>query len=127
MTPPVAFIRIDRVPTGEAPLWVREAWIGLHLPIYGPPQETITLSVGVLSGPKTWLGDVVALIMGRTGRTTGYRVAAWKAVALLNEIRPDAAIWWEQNAAAMIQPSRVFIFDSPCCTLVMEPVALPHK
>ena len=34
-------IRITSVPTGEAPVWVREKWVGLELPTMGLAQARI--------------------------------------------------------------------------------------
>ncbi|MEA3013605.1 MAG: hypothetical protein QOD42_2150 [Sphingomonadales bacterium] len=37
-------IRIVRAPIGEAPLWVREAWVGLSLPLPARSQAAGTAS-----------------------------------------------------------------------------------
>ena len=60
------FIRIVRTPPGEAPLWVREKWVGLELPLasgdYGPRHAYTS---GVLSGPSNRLIALVRLLLGR--------------------------------------------------------------
>ncbi len=52
----MAKIRIVACPPGEAPQAVREAWIGLELPL--PPgrlgHRRGWLTTGVVSGPRTW-------------------------------------------------------------------------
>jgi len=52
----MAKIRIVAFPPGEAPQAVREAWIGLELPL--PPgrlgHRRGWLTTGVVSGPRTW-------------------------------------------------------------------------
>jgi hypothetical protein len=47
-------IRIVRAPAGEAPLWVRESWIGIELPLVGGRQPRVGQGVGALTGPKTF-------------------------------------------------------------------------
>ena len=64
-------IRILRPPIGEAPLWVREAWVGLELPLADYRRVTIP-TVGVLSGPKTALGEFMANLLGRTAIVEGF-------------------------------------------------------
>src|SRR5580704_4538322 len=43
-------LRIIAVPPGEAPLWVREKWVGLELPV-AQRQSRKFLTSGVLSAP----------------------------------------------------------------------------
>ena len=45
-------VRIVAVPLGEAPLWVREKWVGLELPLtrYATPREYFTLVPGIRAG-----------------------------------------------------------------------------
>lgn len=60
-------IRIIARPPGEAPQAVREAWIGLELPL--PPGRSGHrrgwLTTGVVSGPRTWWRRVISILTGR--------------------------------------------------------------
>jgi hypothetical protein len=53
MTQQPRYIRIIATPPGEAPLWVREKWIGLELPLVdGDSAAQEVFTSGVLSGPR---------------------------------------------------------------------------
>lgn len=113
-------IRIVRPPAGEAPLWVREAWVGLDLPLIGERAPKSFIGVGVLSGSKSYLGSLWQLLRGKVTRVTGYAVEASKAVGILAESNPSAAQWWQENAPHIIRPGRIFIFDEDACSLKSE-------
>ena len=109
-------IRIKSIPPGEAPEDVRRAWIGLELPV--PPRfagRTRGLGVGVLSGPKSWFGILLATLFGQARRQDGYVVEASVAVNLLAVRAPEAAAWWRTNAAHVLVPGRCFVFAAACC------------
>jgi hypothetical protein len=68
-------IRIVKRPRGEAPEDVRDAWIGLVLPVV--PRQTGPVDVkgfGVLSIPKSWLARRLSRLFGRVHRMRGYAV-----------------------------------------------------
>lgn len=52
MSDKIRLIRIVQPPAGEAPLWVREAWVGIALPVIRGSSLRNYQGVGVLSGPK---------------------------------------------------------------------------
>ena len=110
-------IRIISTPPGEAPEHIRSAWIGLVLPtvVSGP---RLIETIGVLSRPESPFGMVLARLLGRVRRSRGFIVEANKAIAILEEQTPEAAEWWRQNAAHLIQPGRCLLFHSEAC----EPV-----
>jgi hypothetical protein len=63
-------VLIVSVPPGEAPLWVREKWVGLELPArYSAPKTCLTF--GALSGPPTLFGQLWAMLRGRAERVSG--------------------------------------------------------
>jgi len=113
------FIRIVRTPPGEAPLWVREKWVGLELPLasgdYGPRHAYTS---GVLSGPRNRLIALVRLLLGRLPYQSGYAVEAVTAVAILANVAPDAASWWRQNVPRSQRAGRKFMFHSSVCEIV---------
>ena len=108
------FVEIIRPPIGEAPEWVREAWVGLHLPLARRTPRSWH-GVGVLTGPKSLLGLLFALVTGRTTRTRGYAVNAKAAVELLAGKNEAAANWWRQNSPHMLNGRRYFVFDADSC------------
>lgn len=81
------FILIIQRPIGEAPEWVRDAWIGLQVPVVQPRRKA-WLTVGVVTGPRTLLGRIWAVLGGRSDKVTGYAVNARIAVDLLTETNP---------------------------------------
>lgn len=115
-------VRIVRAPVGEAPSWVREAWIGLELPLADLAEVSIE-TVGVLTGPFSPLGYGWAKVRGRLHRTTGYAVRSARAIDILARSRPDAAEWWRTNTPRFCQPGELFIFDTPACEPSPEPIA----
>ncbi len=109
-------IRIKSTPPGEAPEDIRQAWIGLEIPI--PPRfagRRRGFGVGVVSGPKSRLGALFAILLGRRQRAVGYIVEASVAVDLLAAHSPEAAGWWRQNAPSFIEPGRYFLFAADSC------------
>lgn len=111
---PCGRIRIVRRPQGEAPEWVRDAWIGIELPLLNP--EVVTAETyGVLTGPKSRLGHWIGRLTGRVLRKSGYLVDANLAVRLLETRNPTAAIWWRTHAGVVVAPGGEFIFDLQAC------------
>jgi len=109
-------IRIKSVPPGEAPESIRRAWIGLVIPV--PPRVSkrrTFLGAGVLSGPKNRLGALLAILLGRTHRVTGYMVESKTALELLAASSPEAADWWRNNAPRFFEPGRAFVFSGDSC------------
>lgn len=112
-----ARIRIVQAPIGEAPLWVREAWVGLEIPALTEKPQRYRTS-GVLTCPRTWLGAWWFYLFGARTFVEGYLVDSSEAIELLGFRQPLAAQWWRQNAAAFARPGSRFIFDSPACEKV---------
>lgn len=109
-------VRITSVPPGEAPLWVREKWVGLELPICGPAIPRIHRTVGVVTGPSSLPGRLVAILRGRTQKTPGYMVSVEAALVALEEVSPDAAAWWRANAPGVVRTGRYLVFQETVCT-----------
>ena len=81
-------IRIIDIPPGEAPLEVREQWVGLELPLVGGDPYAMQLKTcGVLTGAS------------EPEETVGYAVSIEDAVRVLEKKSPEAAAWWRSNAA----------------------------
>lgn len=115
-------IRIIACPPGEAPQAVREAWIGLELPL--PPgrgnRRRAWRSSGVLTGPRLWWQQLIRLGTGRAERNDGYVVNALEAVNALALKSPDAAGWWREQCPHMLTGRRYFVFAAECCKAHLE-------
>ena len=110
------FIRIIAAPPGEAPEEVRRAWVGLELPLVaGETGPRAVRGVGVLSGPRTFFGQLFALLTGRSCQEYGYVIDAHQALVLLAEKAPWAAQWWRECAPHAVEPGRNFIFAAEVC------------
>lgn len=107
-------IRIVTRPAGEAPEWVRDAWIGLSLPLAHPRAQT-TIGFGVLSGPRGSLRQRVAALMGKGERIKGYIVPAQIAIERLASKHPDAAAWWRTNCPHLMAPGHALMFRVEEC------------
>jgi len=103
-------------PSGEAPEWVRDAWIGLRLPL-AYPRSRNWRGIGVLTGPRGFFRQVLALIRGRTIRMPGYLIRSKVAIEILGRANPAAADWWHENAPQFLTEWNKFIFDEPACRI----------
>ena len=117
---PKPSVRIIAVPPGEAPLWVREKWVGLVLPLLRWRSAHTFTGFGAVSGPRTCLAQIWALLRGRSQRIYGFAVDASRAVDILDRASPEAAAWWRENAAGLIQPTRGLIFHAEVCQIVPD-------
>ena len=104
-------VRITKVPPGEAPLWVRRAWVGLELPLALRSRAAVSVGThGVFSAPRGELARLLAAFTGRVDRQRGFVVDARIAVDLLEDIDPRAAAWWRKHAAHVLRRGRCFVF-----------------
>jgi hypothetical protein len=110
-------VRIVAIPQGEPPLWVREKWVGLELPLARGSKARF-YGFGAVSGPRTWLGQMWGLLLGRAERIMGYVVYADRAVDVLAKSSPEAAAWWRENAGQVVAPGRYLVFHANECQLV---------
>ena len=112
--PPHLTLTITSTPAGEAPLWVREKWIGIVLPVAQrrPEAQTVRVS-GVLTGPRGMLACLVARMRGKLKqRQTGYIVNTLTAFERLARHSPEALAWWRVNTPHLFHPGRHFVFES---------------
>lgn len=115
------FIRIVAIPPGEAPLWVREKWVGLSLPVAddrGPRDAYVS---GVLSAPRNRLLAFTSRVLGNLGKQNGYAVYVRDAISELEKAAPDAAAWWRNDAPRLLAPGRKLLFRTAYCELVKPP------
>lgn len=108
-------IRIIAVPPGEAPLWVREKWVGLDLPVVRYSGRSKFIALGVLSSPRSMLAQWLAVLRGRAELIGGYAVEALPAIDILAKASPEAAAWWRENTPHLIAPRRYLLFHEEVC------------
>ncbi|MFA5375394.1 MAG: hypothetical protein WC455_06550 [Dehalococcoidia bacterium] len=115
-------IRIIAVPPGEAPEHIRQSWIGVVIPLPPPPfdEKRSIPSAGVLSGPKTPLGQISALLRGKGTKRYGYAVETLDAVGALAEKNPEAAQWWYKNTSFLMKKGQMLVFPAEVCEEVVE-------
>ncbi|MGE0485994.1 MAG: hypothetical protein AB7Q81_17740 [Gammaproteobacteria bacterium] len=109
--PVVRIARITATPPGEAPEVVREAWVGLALPVVGHYAATDgahdSPPSGVLSGaPESYSDD------------GGQSVPALAAFAVLHAAAPEAAQWWRTNTPELHAPGHNLVFPDRVCELL---------
>ncbi|MFA6473778.1 MAG: hypothetical protein WCV85_02800 [Patescibacteria group bacterium] len=93
-------ILIVTPPPGEAPDWVREAWVGLELPFeYASPG-----------------GYVGGVLTGKRVNRSGFQVNTKEALNILRQSNQKACAWWENNAPLVHMGA--FVFDSSVCQVL---------
>jgi hypothetical protein len=113
----MASIRITSVPPGEAPAAIREAWVGLELPLYRKNPGRF-LGSGVLSGPRSVGASLIRLLTFRSTLHHGYVVLSLAGIEVLERSNPTAARWWRENTPHLFHTRRYLIFPAECCKLV---------
>jgi hypothetical protein len=116
------YIRVVRVPPGEAPLWVREKWVGLELPLArGESGPRHVLTSGVVSGPRNRFAALWRRLLGRLPDKAGYAVYVIDALAVLESTAPEAVEWWRTNSPHLVNRKRKFLFQQASCEMVDGP------
>lgn len=102
-----AKISIIGVPPGEAPLEIREQWVGLILPLAGGmPWAWEVQTAGVLTGTAD------------EEETIGYAVDTHEAMVVLAERSQEAVDWWRSNTPHLFEEGQALIFDQAVCQLL---------
>jgi len=96
-------IRIVACPPGQAPEDVREAWVGLEIPLSTKQPPAGAVFRGAVD--KAPIKDI-----------EGYAVSRDVAVRMLRKKNPKAAKWWRKNARWLIK--NLLIFPKNVCQLV---------
>jgi len=113
----MASIRITSVPPGEAPLAIRQAWVGLVLPLRRK-RPARYLASGVLSGPRSVRESLIYLLGFRYRIHSGYIVPTLPAIEVLERYSPAAARWWRENVPHAMRARRFLVFPTECCQRV---------
>ena len=108
------YIEIIKRPNGEAPEWVRDAWIGLRLPLYHHLPVTSEIQ-GVVTGSRTRLGAMFTRLVKQPETMTGYYVHAKGAIEMLAAYNTEAAKWWVDNAPHSLVDGQVLMFETHVC------------
>lgn len=112
-------IRIIARPPGEAPEHIRDAWVGVELPLAAGKDYARQFRVrGVLTGPHgptPWWRYLMNILTGASRRQAGYAVDALAAVDVLAAKDPAAADWWRQHCAYLLDGKRRFCFSADVC------------
>ena len=112
-------IKIVALPPGEAPQNVREAWVGLVLPLALPGQWK-GRGAGVLTGPKNSFSRLLWRLADRQTVQQGYIVESATALRILAFYNPEAACWWQENTPDFLIPGRGFMFAAHVCEETQE-------
>lgn len=113
----MAYLRILRTPTGAAPEHVRRAWVGLVIPLI-MEGKFVVQSVLEQGFPQSTLDRLWARLTGRLQKKPGFAVLTLDAIAALEAARPLEAAWWRANAAHLLVPGGVFVFNPECGEVV---------
>jgi hypothetical protein len=113
----MASIRITSTPPGEAPPAIREAWVGLELPLFHD-KPRYYLAWGVLTGPRSIMEGILNFFALRFQVQRGFSVPSLAAIEILAKSDPHAANWWRENVPRMARPRRYFLFSPDCCERV---------
>lgn len=89
-------VQIIARPAGQAPEWVRDAWIGVQFEAERDNPNDGSIRRGVLGG-KTDSENI-----------GGYSVEGSVVIAALEKINPEAAKWWRKNTMVAYIGSLVF-------------------
>lgn len=97
---------VIKAPDGASPQWVRDAWVGVQFQaLQGAPVSMPAMSAA--SGKEV------------TARK-GYSTYARDVLGLLALRDTDAAKWYIDNAAGMLNPEQLFLFDETCCKAIAD-------
>ena len=110
-------VRIIATPPGEAPLWVREKWVALDLPVARYSSPKMFFGYGVLSLPRNWMAQWWGVFLGQAERISGFAVESVRAIDILATASPEAAAWWRANTPHLIAPRRYLVFHAEACRI----------
>ena len=110
-------IRVESIPPGTGPDHVREAWVGLVLPVADVPRPAVrTFPVGSLAKRSLW--HTLQKLFKRElveQPTPVYSVSFLEAVGVLEKSNPVAAQWYRANCAHTLQAGYFLGFAMHSC------------
>ncbi|MFV8781137.1 hypothetical protein ACNKU7_01830 [Microbulbifer sp. SA54] len=103
---------ITSTPSGFAPDWVREQWIGMKLP----------LTAGALNGDLE-IDEIPPEVDASSGKSIHYNspiVLALDAFELLKEKSPEAWEWWHNNCPDLFASEAALVFNEGSWEVVSD-------
>lgn len=95
-------IKVIKAPPGQAPQWVRDAWVGIELSV--ATDEVIGIQTGIYGGAPENMG--------------GFRIEGKEAFLALRSHNPRAHNWWRHNVPTAF--FNVLVFARDACEIVKE-------
>lgn len=95
-------VRIVRRPMGQAPEWVRDAWVGVEFESHMGQDDILSGQRGALGGPAQI--------------REGHHVIAGVALEALSGRNHEAADWWRDTAH--LSGATCLIFDAEACRVI---------
>lgn len=97
---------VIKAPDGASPQWVRDAWVGIRFQ--------------ALQGAPVSMPAMSAATGREVSQRRGYSTKARDVLGLLALRDVPAAQWYIDNAAAMLNPDQLFLFDETCCKAIAD-------
>ncbi|MFC5742086.1 hypothetical protein [Dyella tabacisoli] len=117
-------IRIESVPPGDAPFHIREAWVGLVLPLAERivDQPVISASRSVLANKHGFWLSVKRFLKRELEEqpTPVYAIDVLAAIDVLQRADPTAAQWWKANTPHLFHEGHLFAFSASCCIEISD-------
>ena len=110
-------IKIFRAPVGPAPQAIRDAWIGLTIPIEVSPKIMFD-SFPAFSDSILAITGIFFGVYGIKPGVRGYLVNCLLAFQILDQVNPEAVEWWRSHKSHFFYSGRMFVFDAGCCELI---------
>jgi hypothetical protein len=112
-------VRIVGIPPGEAPEDVRQAWLGVVLPLAPGQRGPVQLHAAAQNEwQETWFTRFWRYVTTWRLQNAAYLVSVDDALIALEKTFPDAAHWFKRNRPEWCGQNLVFQFSTDCC----EPV-----
>jgi hypothetical protein len=103
---------------GDEPDFVREAWVGLELPVLEGKEQPVLVPPVKLPWRALSFSKQITRLFSRQladQPMPAYLVGAAEAFEVLKRERPEAAKWWQTNFPAALSGRYNFRFDVENC------------
>ena len=113
-------IKIIETPEGPVPKHIRDAWVGLTLPIAVRGKRNVPTADHY---PKNAWESIGLLFNAQ--RKSGYIVKSSTALDILKNAQPDAYDWWQQNNPRYLKTGQYFLFPENSCSYIQNENTTP--
>lgn len=104
------FVRVKEAPPGGDIEWIRNAWVGLELPAFGPSTAEVSEFAFITPDGRP-----------TSSRLIGYWVNSGFAINILAQSQPEAAKWLVGNIPELSESPGAYIwFSARCCEEVED-------